>query len=474
MADQITPQSRDFAKWYNDVVLKAQLADYSPVRGCMVIRPYGWSLWEKMESALDQMIKRSGVKNAYFPLFIPLSFLQKEKKHVKGFSPQLAVVTHGGGKKLEEPLVVRPTSETIMYRMYANWIQSYRDLPLRLNQWANVVRWELRTYLFLRTMEFLWQEGHTAHATHQEAKEQVQEALFIYRDFYRDYLAIDPFVGEKSEVERFAGALATFATEALVRDGKFIQAATSHDLGQNFSKVFGIQFQDRDGKLKYVWQTSWGLSTRAVGTLIMAHGDDKGLILPPRVAPVQVVIIPIPGKTKENKLKEYINKVVDALAELRVEIDWREGLTPGYKFNDWELKGVPLKLEIGDQEIEEGVVTVVDRIDGSKQKIHRSKLATEMKKLLEKFQERLLKRYQKFVKENTHLVDSWGDFKRVVEEKRGAILAHWCGNPECEATIKAETKATTRVLPLGAKKEVGKCVYCGQPANYRWVFGRGY
>ncbi len=471
---KIASLGKDFSQWYNRVVLQAQLADYSPVRGCMVIRPYGWAIWEQIQAGLDQMIKAAGVKNAYFPLFIPYSFLEKEKAHVKGFSPELALVTHGGGKELKEPLVVRPTSETIMYRMYAKWIQSYRDLPLKLNQWANVVRWELRTYLFLRTMEFLWQEGHTAHANHQEAQEEVQRALLMYRDFYRDYLALEPFVGEKSERERFAGALQTFSTEILVRDGKFVQAATSHDLGQNFSKTFEIQFQDQDGQLKYVWQTSWGLSTRAIGALIMAHGDDRGLILPPKVAPVQVVIVPIPGKTKEEKLREFIASVVRSLRGIRVEVDWREGLRPGYKFNDWELRGVPLRLEVGDRETREGAVTIVSRIDSEKLIVNSEKLKLKVDSLLAEFQNKLLGRYRQFVRKNTHLVNSWQEFRETVEERRGAILAHWCGSSDCEAAIKTETKATTRVLPLTAKKEPGKCVWCNQAAQYRWVFGRGY
>jgi len=473
MADQITSPKKDFSQWYSDVILKAELASYAPVRGCMVIRPYGWALWENMKSALDRMIKESGVKNAYFPLFIPLSFLQKEKEHVEGFSPQLAIVTRGGGKKLAEPLVVRPTSETIIYRMYADWIQSYRDLPLRLNQWANVVRWELRTYLFLRTMEFLWQEGHTAHATHKEAKDQAKEALFIYRDFYRHYLAIDPFIGEKSETERFAGALTTLGVEALVRDGRFIQAATSHDLGQNFSKAFGIKFQDKDKKLRYVWQTSWGLSTRALGTLIMAHGDDKGLILPPKVAPIQVVIVPIPGELKKEKLKRYIEKTASLLKDVRIEVDWREGLTPGYKFNDWELKGVPIRLEIGDQEVKEETVTLVSRLNqDEKLKIKRERL--KLKGVLDRFQTELLARYRRFVGENSHSAGSWKEFREIIKKKRGAVSAFWCGDPKCEAAIKAETKATTRVLPLRSKKKSGHCVYCRKKADSLWIWGRGY
>lgn len=474
MANQITFQEEDFSKWYNDVVLKAKLASYAPVRGCMVIRPYGWAIWENMRNALDQMIKNDGIDNAYFPLFIPLSFLQKEKEHVEGFSPQIAVVTHGGGKKLAEPLVVRPTSETIIYRMYADWIQSYRDLPLRINQWANVVRWELRTALFLRTMEFLWQEGHTAHATHKEAIDEMMAALLRYRDFYRDYLAIDPFIGEKSESERFAGALDTFATEILVKDGRFIQAATSHDLGQNFSKVFNIQFQNKTKRLDYVWQTSWGLSTRALGALVMAHGDNKGLILPPKIAPTQVIIIPIPGEKKKTILKAYAEKLIKLLDGTRVKVDWREGITPGFKFNDWELKGVPLRIEIGDQEIKERTLTLVNRLDGRKVKYKLSGLKARVVDLLAKIQKDLLKNYRQFVKRNTHKVSSYSEFKKTIQEKKGAVLAYWCGNPECEEKIKEETKATTRVLPLSHQEKEGRCVFCGKRAKNRWVWGRGY
>jgi len=474
MTDQVTSQKKDFSKWYNDVVLKAKLASYAPVRGCMVIRPYGWSVWENMRNGLDQMIKDDGVENAYFPLFIPLSFLQKEKKHIEGFSPQIAVVTHGGGKKLAEPLVIRPTSETIIYRMYADWIQSYRDLPLRINQWANVVRWELRTALFLRTMEFLWQEGHTAHATHKEATGETMAALMRYRDFYQQYLAIDPFIGEKSESERFAGALHTFATEILVKDGRFIQAATSHDLGQNFSKVFNIQFQNKNKKLKYVWQTSWGLSTRALGALIMAHGDDKGLILPPKIAPIQVVIIPIPGEKNKVALKSYIEKIVKLLEGVKVKVDWREGLTPGFKFNDWELKGVPIRIEVGSKEVDQKEITLVSRLDGKKVRYKLSQSKAKVISLLDKIQKDLLENYRQFVKRNTCKVNSYQEFKKAIREKRGAVLAYWCGNPKCERKIKEETKATTRVLPLSNRNKEGRCIFCGKKTKNIGVWGRGY
>ena len=366
---EITKKSENFSEWYNDVVLKAELADYSPVKGCMVIRPYGYGIWENVQKYLDRMIKKAGVENAYFPLFIPQSFLKREKEHVEGFAPELAVVTIGGGEKLVEPLVVRPTSETMMYEMYSKWIQSYRDLPLLINQWCNVVRWEKRTYLFLRTMEFLWQEGHTVHGTHEESYAEVLRALSMYQEFVEKYLAIPVIKGVKSSNEKFAGALKTTAIEALMSDGKALQVGTSHDLGQNFSKVFKISFQNKEGKEEFGWQVSWGMSTRIIGGLIMMHGDDQGLVMPPMIAPIQVVVIPIDSKNE--KLLEYAHKIAEDLEkeDIRVKVDKRTEQTVGYKFNQWELKGVPVRLEIGNKELENNEVTVARRDENAKCKI---------------------------------------------------------------------------------------------------------
>lgn len=473
---EITKKSKDFSRWYNDVVLKAELADYSPVKGCMVIKPYGFAIWENIKNALDEKIKAAGVQNAYFPLFIPYSFLKKEAEHVKGFSPELAIVTHGGGEKLSEPLVVRPTSETVMYAMFSKWIQSYRDLPLLINQWCNIVRWEKRTFLFLRTTEFLWQEGHTCHRTHDEARGEVERALKMYEDLYQDYLAIGGVAGKRSESDKFPGAVGTYAFEMLMPDGKALQGCTSHDLGQNFAKPFKIKFQDLDGKQKYVWQTCWGFTTRSIGALIMVHGDDNGLILPPKMAPIQVVIIPIPTRKKTaaavfcQKLKKELEKV-----RIRVKIDDREEYTPGWKFNEWELKGVPLRIEVGEKEIEGEYVTVARRDDiNSKFKIPNDKLKFQIQNLLKEIQDNLYQKARKFLEENTHKVDDYQEFKRIMKSKRGFILAFWCGKPDCEEKIKSETKASNRCLPTGGKKERGKCVYCGKPAEYRWLFAQAY
>jgi len=472
---ELVAKSKNFSRWYNNVVLKAGLADYSPVHGCMVIKPYGFALWENIKNGLDKMIKAAGVQNAYFPLFIPYSFLKKEAEHVKGFSPELAVVTHGGGEKLKEPLVVRPTSETIIYEMFSRWIHSYRDLPLLINQWCNIVRWEKRTYLFLRTMEFLWQEGHTCHQTHKEAEKEVFRALNMYADFYQHYLAVPGVLGRKSDSEKFPGAVDTFTYEILIPNGKVLQGCTSHDLGQNFSRVFEIKFLDKKGKEQYVWQTCWGFTTRAIGGLIMVHGDDNGLVLPPKVAPTQVVIIPI--KSDDSRLLNYARKIKSLLlkAGVRTEIDFREEQTPGWKFNDWELKGVPLRIEVGEKEVKKGKVTVVrrDRLN-SKFQVSSSQLKLEIKSLLEEIQTSLFKKAEKFLKENIHKVDSYQEFKRIMKEKRGLVKAFWCGNPQCEKKIKEETKASNRCLPLKAKKEKGKCIYCGRPAQYRWFFGQAY
>lgn len=469
-------KSENFSAWYTDVILKAELADYAPTRGCMVFRPYGFAIWKNVQKYLGQMIEGAGVEDAYFPLFIPHSFLEKEKEHVKGFSPQLAVVTHGGGKKLSEPLVVRPTSETIIYEMYKKWISSWRDLPLATNQWVNIVRWEKRTYLFLRTLEFLWQEGHTCHATHKEAVEEVMRAIKMYKAFYQDFLAVPGFVGQKSEAEKFPGALNTFSYESLMPDGKALQGCTSHDLGQNFAKVFGIEFNDKNGESKYVWQTSWGFATRAIGSLIMIHGDDSGLVLPPKIAPIQVVIIPISEKSKNNEVLKHSHQVKQELEEigLSAHLDGRDQYRPGWKFNEWELKGVPLRVEIGEREIKDGLITLARRDTGEKIKIKRKELAGQVQELLEKIQKNLYQKADKFLKQNTHQVGSYQEFKEIMKGEKGFIKAPWCGNPDCEAKIKQETKATVRVLSSASLKTKKKCIYCGKKAANEWLFAQSY
>jgi len=482
----ITEKNINFSAWYNDVILRAELADYAPVKGCMVVRPYGYSIWENIQKILDGMIKEAGVSNAYFPLFIPQSFLNKEKEHVRGFSPELAVVTIGGGEKLAEPLVVRPTSETVIYDMYSKWIHSWRDLPLLINQWCNIVRWEKRTYLFLRTSEFLWQEGHTVHSSHEESWKEVIRALMMYKKFVEENLAIALVVGIKSKTEKFAGAVNTTTFELLMPDGKALQGGTSHDLGQNFSKVFNISFQDKEGKREYGWQTSWGTSTRLIGGLIMVHGDNSGLILPPKIAPLQVVIIPIDPKNSD--LLKYCTKIKDELLNLgiRVVVDGREEETVGYKFNKWELKGVPIRLEVGEKEMVVDEITIVRRDENSKLKVKSSKLQLKIKNLLDDIQKNLFARSKKFLEENTREATSYNEFKKIMEKNRGFIKAFWCENDECEKKIKEETKASSRCLSLdakpafasfgygGAREENGKCIYCGKKAVHKWVFAQSY
>jgi len=472
----ITKKSKDLSRWYTDVVLKAELADYGPAKGTMVIRPYGYEIWERLQEIFNRMIKNHGVKNAYFPLFIPLSLLEKEKNHIEGFSPELAIVTHGGGKKLKEPLVVRPTSETIMYEMYSKWIQSWRDLPVLINQWNNVVRWEMRTYLFLRTTEFLWQEGHTAHETEEEAIEMSLRALDWYRKIYEDYLAMPVVLGTKSRAEKFAGAKTTYTVESLMPDGKALQAATSHNLGQNFSKAFDINFQDKNGNAQYVWQTSWGLSTRSLGGLFLVHGDDQGLILPPKIAPIQVVIVPIWGDNDE-KVKAHAFKIKEQLKKngIRVKLDDREEYRVGYKFNEWELKGVPLRLEIGKKEAEENSVTFVRR-DGKEKKniVSASNIAKLVKGKLDAIQKDLFTLAKKNLNNSIFETNLYNEFKKRAAKERGYIKAHWCESEECEKKIKEETKATTRALPLNVAEEKGKCIYCGKPSKHRWYFAQAY
>ncbi len=477
MAKLITPRSEDYARWYTDVVLQSELADYSPVRGCMVIRPLGMALWENVQRGLDGMFKATGHENAYFPLFIPESFLHKEKEHVEGFAPECAVVTHGGGAKLEEPLVVRPTSETIIYSMYAKWIQSYRDLPILINQWANVVRWEMRTRLFLRTMEFLWQEGHTAHATDEEAEREAIQMMNVYHDFARDFMAIPCLRGIKSDAEKFAGAVRTYCIEALMQDNKALQAGTSHNLGQNFARAFEVRYQTESGGLEYVWNTSWGASTRLIGALVMAHADDQGLVLPPRLAPAQVVVVPIYKEDERASIVAAMEGIVrDLSAAARVKGDARDGLRPGFKFNEWEMKGTPLRLELGPRDLAAGQVTAARRTGGPRTPLPIGSLASTVPAMLEEIQKELYDRAERRLQENIRPVDSYEEFKARIEDPGGFLLAHWCGSAACEATVKEETKATIRCIPLegtpGAER--GACMLCGGASSRRVYFARAY
>jgi prolyl-tRNA synthetase len=477
MDDFLTPQSEDFSKWYNEIVQKADLADYSPVRGCMVIKPYGYTLWENIRGALDRRFKETGHVNAYFPLFIPMDFLQKEADHVEGFSPELAVVTHGGGKELEQPLVVRPTSETIIGHMYAKWIQSYRDLPLLINQWANVVRWEMRTRLFLRTTEFLWQEGHTAHATKEEAVEETLRMLSVYTDFAVNEAAIPVLPGRKSESEKFAGAVDSYTIEAMMKDGRALQSATSHFLGENFAKAFDIQYLDENNELQYAWTTSWGLSTRMVGAVVMTHGDDQGLVLPPRLAPTQVVIVPIWRKDKErSQVLEVAHRIEKQLQpHVRVEVDTREGLSPGWKFNDWEMRGVPLRVELGPRDIANDSVMLARRdIPGrdGKRSTPMDGLETSVSEMLETIQNAIYEKAKAFRDDNIHDVETYEEFKEAVST--GFARAWWAGDIEDEARIQDETQATIRCIPLDQPEGSGTCIYTGKPAEEIAIFGRAY
>ncbi|MFH1145676.1 MAG: proline--tRNA ligase [bacterium] len=468
-------QSENFAEWYNKVVLDAELADYGPVRGTMVIRPYGYALWENMQKILDGMIKEAGVKNAYFPLLIPESFLNREAEHVKGFAPEVAWVTMGGDKKLEERLAIRPTSETIMYDAFSRWIVSYRDLPLLINQWANVMRWEMRTKLFLRTSEFLWQEGHTAHAKEAEADAEASRALEMYNRFLADYLAISGTPGRKSDNERFAGAVYTLSIEALMRDGKGLQCGTSHQLGQGFAKAFNVMFTDEKGERQYVWQTSWGVSTRLIGGIIMSHGDDKGLILPPQVAPYQIVVVPIYKTDEEKKMVEQkIKNIMETWPkELRVEVDNREQFTPGYKFNYWEMKGVPLRIEIGPKEVETKQVIAVSRVSGEKQKLSWAELDTALPLLLNKIQFDLLTRHQQFTADHTinNVVEK--EFFEQLESGNGQVSTGWCGSHDCEVLVKEKVKGTIRNIPFDQPAKIGKCP-CGKDGKVQVLWAKSY
>jgi len=473
-------KSKDIPRWYTDVILASGLADYGPVRGTMVIRPYGYALWENVQKEFNKAIIRMGAENAYFPLFIPMHLLNKEKAHVKGFSPELAVVTHGGGEKLTEPLAVRPTSETIMYSMYAKWISSWRDLPLKINQWNNVVRWEKRTYFFLRTLEFLWQEGHTAHATCDEAEEQTLVALAEYEKIYKEVYAIEPLVGKKSDAEKFAGADHTYSIELLMPDGKILQAATSHHLGDNFAKAFDIKFQDKNGKSRFVYQTSWGLSTRSLGGLILSHGDDLGLVLPPKLAPIKAIVIPVLGKGNEKILK-YCQKVKEEIEKFssdfpgRVVVDVDVEKSYGWKVNEAELKGIPLKITVGSREMADRVITVNYRLEGFEKKLLRLENTGEViEEMLKTIQAKMYENSKALLAKNIHDAKTFEEFKRIMKTSRGFIKAYWCEDSKCEGVIKKETKATTRVKELNVKKQNGKCIYCGKKAEYVWYFGQAY
>jgi len=492
MGKEIPSRSEDYSLWYNELVKKADLAEHSDVRGCMVIKPYGYSIWEKMQQALDKMFKDTDHVNAYFPLFVPKSMFEAEEKNAEGFAKECAIVTHyrlktdpkNPGKlmvdpdaKLEEELVVRPTSEAIIWNTYKKWIQSYRDLPLLINQWANVVRWEMRTRLFLRTAEFLWQEGHTAHATSDEAVRETLLILDIYADFAEQFMALPVVKGKKSEGERFPGAVDTYCIEAMMQDGKALQAGTSHFLGQNFAKAFDVKFASREGKLDYVWGTSWGVSTRLMGALIMAHSDDEGLVLPPKLAPIHVVIVPIFRNDEElKKISAEVDKIAKELrsAGYAVKFDNRDTQKPGFKFAEWELKGVPVRLAIGPRDLENGTVEVARRDTKEKQVVKLTEIATVVPKLLNDIQENIYNRALKFKTEMITKADSYDEFKKVLDEKTGFVLAHWDGTAETEAAIKEDTKATIRCIPLDGAEESGNCVYSGKPSSKRVLFARAY
>lgn len=472
----IAKKSDNLSEWYNDVVVAAKLAEHGPVRGTMIIRPYGYAIWEAIQRSLDIKIKDLGAQNAYFPMFIPHSFLEREKEHVEGFSPELAIVTHAGGEKLAEPLVVRPTSETIIYDAFSRWISSYRDLPLAINQWANVVRWEKRPYMFLRTTEFLWQEGHTAHATAEEAQEMVEKALKMYVDTYQSDFALFGYAGRKSESEKFAGAVASYSYEILMPDGKAAQACTSHNLGQNFSKVFNVKFQTERGQEELVYQTSWGLSTRSIGPLIMIHGDDNGLVLPPVLAPVQVVIIPITTKSSdEAEIKKLSQKAFEILESYNIRVRVNNGHeSPGWKFNQADLEGVPLRIEVGASEAKDGKVRVVRRDTKESFSLTPSELGNRLDEILSVLQRDLFERSKKFTLENTREARTYPDFKEIMNTTRGFIKAFWCEDPHCEEMIKEETKATVRCLPQGSLPSEGACIYCNKPAKFQWLFAQAY
>lgn len=478
MADKITPREENFSQWYIDIVLNAQLADYAPVKGCMVIRPRGYALWEAIQNELNRMFKETGHSNAYFPMLIPDSFLKKEAEHVEGFSPELAVVTHAGGEELEEPYVLRPTSETIIWSTYKKWIQSYRDLPLLVNQWANVIRWEKRTRLFLRTTEFLWQEGHTAHETEAEAVEETLKMLNVYKTFVEDFLAIPLLTGPKSQSEKFAGAIDTYSIEALLQDKKALQAGTSHFLGQNFAKAFDVKYQTRDKGLDYVWATSWGVSTRLIGALIMTHSDNKGLVVPPKVAPHEVVLVPIFKSSNKDVVLDYCKELEKELkGKFRLVVDADDNQSPGWRFAEWEMRGVPVRIEVGPRDVENQKVVLARRDSGEKIVIDRNQVVDSVTSLLEDIQKSLFNRALKFREDHTQKVENYQDFLSLFEGEKtpGFVEANWCGDADCEAEIKAQTKATVRCLPFDKQNQVaGKCFHCGKEAHHYAVFAKSY
>lgn len=491
MTKKLTSRSENYSQWYQDLVIKADMAENSAVRGCMVIKPYGYAIWEKMQAELDRMFKETGHVNAYFPLFIPKSFFNKEADHVEGFAKECAVVTHYRLKndketgeivvdpdaKLEEELIIRPTSETIIWHTYRNWIQSHRDLPLLINQWANVVRWEMRTRLFLRTAEFLWQEGHTAHATKDEAIEEAMKMINVYADFAENYMAMPVVKGVKTESERFAGALDTYTIEALMQDGKALQSGTSHFLGQNFAKAFDVKFTNKEGVEEYVWATSWGVSTRLIGGLIMAHSDDNGLVLPPKLAPIQVVVVPIYKKLEQLAIiSEEVEKIVDDLKKARISVkfDDSDQKKPGWKFAEYELKGVPVRLAIGPRDLENRTVEVARRDTLEKSVVSIEGITEYVENLLEEIQQNIFRKALDFRAQNTNKADTWEEFKEIIENKGGFISAHWDGTPETEEKIKMETKATVRCIPLDNELEEGKCIYSGKPSKQRVLFAIAY
>ncbi|MDF9841345.1 MULTISPECIES: proline--tRNA ligase [unclassified Paenibacillus] len=473
---EITPQSEDFSRWYIDVIKKADLMDYSPVRGCIVFKPEGYEIWEHIQEEMNRRLKATGHRNAYFPVFIPESFFQKEKDHIEGFNPELPWVTEAGGDVLEERLAVRPTSETMFGHMYSKWIQSYRDLPVLINQWANVVRWEKRTLPFIRTTEFLWQEGHTAHENETEAREETMRMLENYRDFVESFLAIPVVTGQKTPSERFAGAVDTYSIEAMMKDGRAVQAATSHYLGTKFAEAFEIQYLSRENSLEYVHTTSWGSTTRLIGSLIMVHGDDRGLALPPKVAPTQVIMIPIgPPKTREaviGRTDELFKQLKDA--GVRVRVDDRADLTPGWKFNEYEMRGVPVRLELGPRDMENGVCVLVSRITGEKKVIQQDNLVEEVQAMLEQVHNEMFERALKFREDHFYSVDSLEEMKASMEEKRGFALAGWCGTEECEDKVKEETGAGSRNIPFNPAEQKTACICCGKPAKHTVVFAKAY
>jgi len=490
MSRSIISKDEDYSQWFNELVIKSDLAEHSAVRGCMVIKPYGYSIWEKMQAALDQMFKDTGHSNAYFPLFIPKSFFSKEASHVEGFAKECAVVTHYRLKndaagniivdedaKLEEELIVRPTSETIIWNTYRGWIQSYRDLPLLINQWANVVRWEMRTRLFLRTTEFLWQEGHTAHATAEEAIAETEQMLNVYADFVENWMAVPVIKGKKTANERFAGALDTYCIEALMQDGKALQAGTSHFLGQNFAKAFDVRFSNKEGKLDFVWATSWGVSTRLMGALVMAHSDDAGLVLPPKLAPIQVVVVPIYKHEEElQNISAFVSTLTKELRakNISIKFDDRDTQRPGFKFAEYELKGVPLRVAIGSRDMQNKTVELARRDTKTKETVPQEGLTERIEALLEEIQQNIYQKALTFRDENITPVDSYEEFKRLLDEKPGFLLAHWDGTSETEQQIKEETKATIRCIPLNNPQEEGKCILTGKPSKERVLFARAY